>query len=75
MKLINGNPLTFQLVNNQAATQTDGLKATIEADNRIIIPRAELTELDGNTSYWKVNMNLQDTNTYVIPESGLIPVQ
>ncbi|WP_069471080.1 M4 family metallopeptidase [Candidatus Marithrix sp. Canyon 246] len=75
MKLINGNPLTFQLINNQAATETDGLKATMEANNSIIIPRAELTELDGNTSYWKVNMNLEKTDTYVIPEGGLIPLQ
>jgi Zn-dependent metalloprotease len=76
LKLINGNPLTFQLINNQAATETDGMKATMEAaNNNIIIPRAELTELDGNTSYWKVNMNLQDTNIYVIPEGGLTLLQ
>jgi hypothetical protein len=75
LRLINGNPLTFQLINNQVATETDGMKATMEANNSIIIPRAELTELDGNTSYWKVNMNLQNTNTYVVPEGGLIPLQ
>jgi Zn-dependent metalloprotease len=75
LRLINGNPLTFQLINNQAATETDGMKATMEANNSIIIPRAELTELDGNTSYWKLNMNLQNTDTYVIPEGGLIPLQ
>ncbi len=75
MKLINGNPLTFQLINNQAATETNGMKATMEANNSIIIPRAELTEKDGNTSYWKVNMNSQNNNTYVIPEGGLILLQ
>ncbi len=75
LKLINGNPLTFQLINNQAATETDAMKATMEANNSIIIPRAELTELNGNTSYWKVNMNLQNTDTYVIPEGGLILLQ
>ena len=75
LRLINGNPLTFQLINNQAATETNGMKATMEANNSIIIPRAELTEKDGNTSYWKVNMNSQNNNTYVIPEGGLILLQ
>ncbi len=75
LKLINGNPLTFQLINNQAAIETDGMKATMEANNSIIIPRAELTDLDGNTSYWKLNMNQQDPNTYIVPEGGLIPLQ
>ena len=79
MRLINvtQNPFTliFQLVNDQAATETDSLKATMGADNSIIIPRAELTDLDGNTSYWKLNMNLQNTDTYVVPEGGLIPLQ
>lgn len=51
------------------------IKATMEANNSIIIPRAELTDLDGNTSYWKLNMNQQDANTYVVPEGGLIPLQ
>jgi hypothetical protein len=51
------------------------MKVTMEANNSIIIPRATLTDLDGNTSYWKLNMNLQNTDTYVVPEGGLIPLQ
>ena len=53
------------------------IKATMETNNNNnnSIPRAELTELDGNTSYWKVNMNSQNTDTYVVPEGGLIPLQ
>jgi len=79
MKLINvtQSPFTliFQLINNQTATETDALQATMEANNSIIIPRATLTDLDGNTSYWKLNMNLQNPNIYVVPEGGLIPLQ
>ncbi|MCP4695565.1 MAG: hypothetical protein GY862_01765 [Gammaproteobacteria bacterium] len=49
--------------------------AVYRPDNTMLIPRAELTDSTGNTSFWTIVLSLTglDPVAFVIPEGGLMP--
>ncbi len=72
LKLIGVEPLTFQVVGISLVTETPEISATYSS-GEVQIPLAELTDPDGNTTFWSIQLEILDPNslTFFIPEGGL----
>jgi len=74
------NSFTFQLFNYAfLENNTVALRSQLITDNLISVPRASITDLNGNTDYWQYNLNVGTLSNgqlgFLLPAESLLPVR